>query len=497
MPAIESSRSAAIVWFRADLRLEDQPALCAAIEQGGPVYPVYIHAPEEEGEWAPGAAARWWLHQALDRLDAALRERGSRLLIRRGPTGAALKTLLRETGATAVYWNRRYEPLTIARDAGIKTALTEAGITAKSFNGSLLFEPWTIQTAAKTPFQVFTPFWRKCQSQTPPAAPLDSPARLPTPLKWPDTVALDTLGLEPKIRWDEGLRASWTPGAAGAQHELQRFLKGHLRVYAVERDRPDHDGTSRLSPYLHTGEISPRQTWHAALQKVAPRRNEADEAAAEPWLRQLVWREFAFHLLYHFPHTPTEPLRGDFAKFPWESDAEALHAWQRGQTGFPYIDAGMRQLWATGWMHNRVRMAVASFLVKDLLLPWQAGARWFWDTLVDADLANNTLGWQWTAGCGADAAPYFRIFNPVSQGTKFDPAGNYIRRWVPELARLPTEWIHEPWKAFEKDLATAGVRLGETYPRPIVDHATARVRALEALQQMKQAAVTREYNRHR
>lgn len=477
--------STTLIWYRNDLRIDDQPALLRGIERGGAVVPVYIWSPDEEGDWPPGSATKCWLHQSLRRLDADLRDRGSRLILRRGPALEMLQSLIRECGASAVFWNRRYEPAAIARDTRVKTELCARGTMVESCNGSLLFEPWTIQTATGTPFKVFTPFWRKCLSQGTPAEPDRAPERWPAPRDWPTSLDLDALALEPRIRWDAGIRSTWTPGASGAANELKRFLPNGVAAYKADRDRPDHDGTSRLSPYLHFGEISPRQVWHSVMQWTRKQFGRGGEEAGEPYLRQLVWREFAHHLLYHFPQTATEPLRSEFAAFPWEEDASALRAWQQGQTGYPFIDAGMRQLWATGWMHNRVRMAVASFLVKDLLVPWQAGARWFWETLVDADLANNTLGWQWTAGCGADAAPYFRVFNPVGQGKRFDPQGAYIRRWVPELARLPTEWIHEPWRAGCEALKAAGVVLGVNYPRPIVDHAEARVRALEALGRMK------------
>jgi deoxyribodipyrimidine photo-lyase len=314
-----------------------------------------------------------------------------------------------------------------------------------------------------------------------PAEPQPAPTKLAASEKWPASLALGELRIEPRIPWDTGMRKSWSPGAAGAAREIERFLADGLEDYTTERDRPDHAGTSRLSPFLHFGEIGPRQVWYAVRRATRERHPRKHKEIAEPFLRQLVWREFAHHLLYHYPNTVTEPLREEFAAFPWHEDPLGLRAWQRGATGYPYIDAGMRQLWTTGWMHNRVRMAVASFLVKDLLIPWQLGAQWFWDTLVDADLANNTLGWQWTAGCGADAAPFFRIFNPVGQGERFDPEGSYVRQWVPELAKLPGEWIHKPWEAPAGVLQAAGVELGETYPRPIVDHAAARKRALEAL----------------
>lgn len=476
-----------LVWFRQDLRLADNPALHAAAISGASISPIFIWSPEEEGDWPPGGATRWWLHRSLERLDADLRKLKSRLVFRRGPTLETLQALICETGATALFWNRRYEPAAIARDKKIKETLKSAGIQVESFNGSLLFEPWDVKTATGGPYRVFTPFWRSCLAHGEPSEPLPSPPRLPALEKWPASLALTDLSLQPRIPWDTGMREAWTPGSSGAATESKQFLSSALADYKNDRDRPDHNGTSRLSPYLHFGEISPRQIWHAVRAK-APRLlkgNRGAETLAEPYLRQLIWREFAYHLLYHFPQTPLQPLREEFAAFPWNDDQSALRAWQRGRTGYPYIDAGMRQLWTTGWMHNRVRMAVASFLVKDLLLPWQAGAKWFWDTLVDADLANNTLGWQWTAGCGADAAPYFRIFNPVSQGEKFDPQGDYIRRWVPELAKLPGEWIHSPWKAPAGVLRKAGVEPGDNYPCPIVDHGVARKRALEALASMK------------
>jgi deoxyribodipyrimidine photo-lyase len=476
-----------IVWFRQDLRLEDNPALVAAAARGGPIIPVFIWAPEEDGAWPPGAASRWWLHHSLQGLEKSLKQRKLQLVIRRGPPDKAFDELIRKTGATAVFWNRRFEPVGRACDTAIKSFLKARSIQAESCHANLLFEPWAIYRAASGSYQVFTPFWRKCLSQPEPAAPLPTPPRLVPPAAWPTSVPLYVLNLLPKIPWDSGLRAAWSPGETGAAAELQRFLKSSLADYSVERDRPSRVGTSRLSPHLHFGEIGPRQIWHAVRDFVRQKASRRTTELGEPYLRQLVWREFAFHLLFYHPHTPQSPLRQTFVEFPWRDDEAALRAWQRGQTGYPYIDAGMRELWHTGWMHNRVRMAVASFLVKDLLISWEEGARWFWDTLVDANLANNTLGWQWTAGCGADAAPFFRIFNPVTQGEKFDPHGNYVRRWVPELSRLPTKWLHKPWEAPADVLSVAGVKLGETYPHPIVDHAVARQRALAALAEMKQA----------
>jgi deoxyribodipyrimidine photo-lyase len=474
-----------LVWFRQDLRLADNPALYAAAASGAPVIPVYVHAPREEGAWAPGGASRWWLHQSLAHLDLSLRERGSSLCIRSGQSAlGVLRALIRDSGATRVVWNRRYEPQAIARDRELKTALEEAGIETASHSAALLREPWTVSTQAETPFQVFTPFWRHCKSLEGPQEPAPVPRELRAPATWPRAHPLESLSLLPRIPWTAGLDAEWTPGADGAHARLERFLREAYDAYTDQRDRPGVPGTSRLSPHLHFGEIGPREVWHATRRR-AQARGQHSSWRESQFLTELGWREFAYHLLYHFPGTPQRPLRERYARFPWRSDRRALRAWQRGATGYPIVDAGMRELWHTGFMHNRVRMIVGSFLVKDLLLPWNEGARWFWDTLVDADLANNTLGWQWVAGCGADAAPFFRIFNPVSQGVRLDPQGTYVRRWVPELGSLPEAWIHQPWEAPHEALRAAGVELGKTYPTPIAEHRSARVRALEALASLK------------
>jgi len=478
--------NSSVVWFRQDLRLEDNPALLAAVKRGGPVVPVFIWAPEEEAPWSPGSASRWWLHQSLTSLNAELKKLGSRLVIRRGPSLRTLQAFVREAGAHAVFWNRRYEPAVVRRDATLLEQLRGDGLTVESFNVSLLFEPGDVRTKAGMPFQVFTPFWRACLSLPEPSAPLSAPRRLPAPAKWPRSLPLSDLGLGPKGAWTSGLERTWSPGGHGAAVQMTQFLGERLSGYAQKRDRPDLAGTSRLSPHLHFGEISPQQVWHAARERMRVSRKAGAARGAEAYLRQLGWREFAYHLLIHFPHSTDHPLRSEFVAFPWRKDKRVLGNWQRGQTGYPIVDAAMRELWTTGWMHNRMRMIVASFLVKDLLLPWRAGAKWFWDTLVDADLANNTLGWQWVAGCGADAAPYFRIFNPVSQGEKCDPEGDYVRQWVPELARVPDGWIQRPWEAPRGVLRDAGVDMGRTYPRPIVDHGVARQRALRALATMKQ-----------
>ena len=472
-----------LMWFRQDLRIADNPALIAAVAKRGPVIPVFIWSPEDEGDWKPGAATKWWLNASLTSLDQQLRSIGSRLIIRRGPARLALQKLAKETGAPSVFWNRRYEPAAIASDTAIKAELKSDGLFAESHNGSLLYEPWEIQTKTGKPYQVFTPFSKACLLHAAPVPPMPAPTRLAAPAEWPNSIDVEQLKLLPKIAWDAGFYTSWKPGAPDAEACLKRFCPDGVRDYAAERNRPDHRGTSRLSPALHFGELSPGQIWQAVSSSLKEQPGVPE--IGEAYLRQLLWREFAHHLLYHFPHTTTEPLRSEFSQFPWKTDATGLLAWQRGRTGFPIVDAGMRELWTTGWMHNRVRMIVASFLIKDLLVPWQEGARWFWDTLVDADLANNTLGWQWTAGCGADAAPYFRIFNPTSQGEKFDPEGAYVRRWVPELADLSTQWIHQPHNAPPLELREAKVKLGTTYPRPIVDHDFARKRALESLQTMK------------
>ncbi len=477
----------ALVWFRQDLRLRDNPALSAAVERGGPVVPVYILDDEGEGAWPSGGASRWWLHHSLQSLSSGLEERGSRLVVGRGRSLEVLKAWVRETGAGAVYWNRRYEPASIARDTEIKASLSALGVEVRSFNASLLFEPHEVSNKQGGPFQVFTPYWRHCLSLPAPAPVPIRPGPFAPPSGWPSSLPLAELGLLPRIPWDGGLAAAWVPGEPAGAARLKAFVARAVGDYAEGRDRPYMEGTSLLSPWLHFGEVGPRQVWAAvrALSKetgVFPPSN-----GARVFLSEIGWREFAYHLLYHFPATQGEPLRPDFVHFPW-TDGRGdgrLAAWKKGLTGYPIVDAGMRQLWTTGWMHNRVRMVAASFLVKHLMVSWKEGAKWFWNTLVDADLASNTLGWQWTAGCGADAAPFFRIFAPVRQGQKFDPNGDYIRRWIPELSRVPNEYIHCPWEAPGGVLEASGVRLGRDYPLPIVDHSVARERALAAFKGMR------------
>jgi deoxyribodipyrimidine photo-lyase len=467
--------ASAIVWLRRDLRLADQPALNAALEVGLLPIPLYVHAPDEDGVWAPGGASLVWLDRSLRALDADLRARGSRLIVRRGPSLEALRAVAADSGAQSVFWNRLYTPAARERDAIIKQALREDGLTVASFNSAQLVEPWAVQTGQGTPYKVFTPFWRNASSTletlTP---PLSAPDSLEAPPSAVESLSVDDLGLIPTPRWDSEFWQHWTPGEAGAQARFERFIDHAVARYHDDRNRPDIDGTSCLSPHLHFGEISPRQCVHAlrALDLSAEERKQADH-----FVRELGWREFSVHLLYHFPATPSADLNPNFSQFHWaQPDARLLDAWQQGRTGIPIVDAGMRQLWRSGWMHNRVRMIVASILTKNLRYHWLHGAKWFWDTLVDADLANNTQGWQWTAGTGADAAPYFRIFNPVTQGERFDPDGDYVRRWVPELARLPRSLIHEPWTD-----PSSLARLAPDYPRsPIVDLKQSREEALVA-----------------
>jgi len=497
-----------LFWFRRDLRLGDNPALSAAIgqarERGGNLLPVFVWEPRQRRRWAPGGAARWWLGKSLAALDGELRRRGSRLTLGQGDPTVALPELARATGAGTVVWAAGLEPDELADDVAVAAALVGAGIqTVVVPSVNLLFDPAAISTRAGRPYTVFTPYWRACLSAPTPAPPLAAPAALPSTPPDPAGLTLDKLEAEARRAWAAGFAEVWQPGEAGASLGVARLLQGPLAAYAEERDRPDLASTSRLSPHLHWGELSARQVWWAVAGEIAeagldleaavgPPRPDAEQApglrrSAGAFLRQLGWREFGHHLLKHFPQTPEEPLHERFAVFPWRDDPAALEAWQRGLTGYPLVDAGMRELAATGWMHNRVRLVAASFLVKHLLLPWRSGEEWFWDTLVDADLANNALGWQWVAGCGADAAPYFRIFNPVTQGRRYDPDGAYVRRWVPELAGLPAAHVHAPWLAPADVLAAAGVTLGETYPVPIVDHGEARSRALAAYEVVKGA----------
>lgn len=472
-----------IVWFREDLRLSDHPALHFASSREAPVICVYIRdehsAALRPPQWRTlGGAARWWLAQSLRALQADIAALGGTLLLRQGATAQVITDLARQNGANCVAWNE----IAMAPHRSVSDDLTRAlgdiGVASRVFHGDLLAEPSAIRNKQGNGLRVFTPFWNRLRGGGDPPAPLPRPKRLQRVAG----LASDDLTrwqFEPRRPdWAEGLRATWTPGEAAAQARLTDFLDGDIAGYATGRDRPDRDRTSHLSPHLRFGEISPRQVWHAA--RFAIDRNSGLAGDIEKFLSELGWREFCRHLLHDVPDIATRNLQPAFDAFPWRRDKDALRAWQRGRTGYPIVDAGMRQLWQTGTMHNRVRMVVASFLVKHLLLDWRAGEAWFWDTLVDADAGNNPANWQWVAGSGADAAPYFRIFNPILQGEKFDPDGDYVRHWVPELAHLPAKLIHKPWTATPIELASAGVRLGQTYPEPIVDHGLARQRALAA-----------------
>ncbi len=479
-------RPVSVVWFRNDLRLADNPALDAAVKSGLPVIPVFIQEEGEGGAWPCGGASKWWLHHSLGRLSESLAKAGSKLLLKKGSASRVMQSLTEEYDVSAVFWNRRYTPQEIKTDKSIKQLLGGEGVTVKSFNAALLWEPWQIETRNGTPYNVFTPFWKTILARGAPDAPLPAPEVLMSPDRWPASDNLDNWGFLPRHPdWASGLRENWQPGEAGAWSRLEEFLDAAIVQYETARNIPAAPGTSKLSPHLHFGEISPRQIW----QKVQRSMDEDPSigSGCMAWLREIGWREFCFSLLYYNPELPDKNLKAEFDKFQWRDDSAGLTAWQKGLTGFPIVDAGMRELWQTGWMHNRVRMIVASFLIKDLLVNWRHGEAWFRDTLVDADLANNAAGWQWVAGSGADASPFFRIFNPVLQGQKFDDNGAYVRRWIPELKRLPDKYIHIPHMAPDDVLAAAGVTLGETYPWPIVDHSVARDRALGAYKDIRKS----------
>ena len=483
-----STASPVILWFRRDLRLADNPALIAAIDAadglGATLLPAYVWEPRERRAWAPGGAARWWLWHSLRSLDGELSRLGSRLALHRGDPVDRVLALAEETAAVRVVWAEGLEPDEAADDAALETALLACGIEAQVVKQvNLLADPLSVLTRDGRPYTVFTPYWRARLAAGPPEEPLPAARSLPAAPQDPRGLSLADLEPEAVRPWAAGFGEVWEPGEPGSQRRLEAFLDGPLTAYAADRDRPDLEGISRLSPHLHWGEMTARQVWHAAGGVLAEAGMELEAAlgpasredgaapglqrSAAAFLRQLGWREFGHHLLVAFPHTATQPLRERFAAFPWRDDRDALHAWRRGHTGYPIVDAGMRQLWTTGWLHNRVRLLSGSFLVKDLLLPWQDGAAWYWDTLVDADLANNTLGWQWVSGCGADAAPYFRVFNPVTQGRRHDPDGAYVRRWVPERADSDAAEAHGP------------------LPGALVDHRAARARALAAYQAVR------------
>ncbi len=467
-----SSSSPIVVWFRQDLRLRDNPALLAAHEAKRPIVPVYILDDINSGQWKMGGASRWWLHHSLLALNNSMRKH---LVCEKGDPLKILLNILNNTGADTIFWNRCYEPWRIQRDKNIKQQLRQNNFVAKSFNGALLFEPHTVLKADGTPYRVFTPFYRKgCLSRNhEPREPSPKPKRLKL-FKYEGTDLAD-LDLLPNLDWHAQIQKEWQPGEDGALKTFQMFLDNGLSGYKDGRNYPTRTNVSRLSPYLHFGEISANDVWHGIKEAMAINQSETD---GEHFLSEMGWREFSNTLLYHFPDMPRKNLQSKFDTFAWHTDDYLLSAWQRGQTGYPIVDAGMLELWQTGYMHNRVRMIVGSFLVKNLLIHWHHGEDWFWDTLVDADLANNSASWQWIAGCGADAAPYFRVFNPVTQGQKFDQSGEYVRRFLPKLRNLPEKYIHNPWEAPDHILSNAGVTLGEDYQFPIVDLKTSRETAL-------------------
>jgi deoxyribodipyrimidine photo-lyase len=471
--------NAIIYWFRRDLRVQDLPGLRAAAATGKPLVACYILDDNSPGEYRPGGASRWWLHHSLVSLHGELQAMGGQLLLRRGSASQVLAELAAASGADAIYCSRQYEPWAGELEEQLHGALASRRVDFKRYPGSLLFEPGQVMTQADAPFKVFTPFWRQCLRCSEPRLPQPPPADInwhPAPPRGDSLEDWELLPRDPD--WASHWRQLWSPGSAGAAGRLASFLAGPVANYSEGRNHPAQEATSRLSAHLHFGEISPRTVWHAArsLASTEPGRQEQ----VDKFLSEMGWREFSHHLMHHFPHVVEKPFKKQFEGFPWLGNEATLRAWQRGQTGYPIVDAGMRELWHTGYMHNRVRMVVASFLTKHLLIHWRAGAHWFHDTLVDADLANNSCGWQWVAGSGADASPYFRIFNPVTQGEKFDTQGDYVRHWVPELAGLPGRFLHQPWEAPTEVLAQAGVNLGQTYPHPIVEHRAAREAALAA-----------------
>lgn len=473
-----TSKPVAIAWFRQDLRISDNPALNAAAAAGD-VLPIYILDDVNAADWAMGAASRAWLHHSLTALNLAL---DGRLRIYRGDAREIIAQLAASLPVEGVFWNRCYEPWRIKRDAQIKADLIAGDIQTRSFNAALLWEPRDISKKDGTPYRVFTPFYQRgCLSSPPPRQPL-APAEQ---IQWcnlgiDNSISIDELELLPSASWHKSLCSHWQIGESAAAQKFDAFWQKTLTDYKRGRDFPALDATSRLSPHLHFGEISPHQIWH---QMDHLSMHDHGDGPAH-FLREIAWREFSYHLLYHFPELPEQNFNRKFDGFEWLDQKAGLQSWRAGRTGFPIIDAGMRELWQTGYMHNRVRMIVASFLIKNMLLHWRSGENWFWDCLVDADLASNAASWQWCAGSGADAAPYFRIFNPVLQSEKFDPEGEYLLRYCPELAGLPAKFRHKPWEASDELLTAAGIKLGTDYPTPILDLKVTRERALERFRKL-------------
>ena len=469
-----------IFWHRQDLRCHDLPGLAAAAATGRPIIPCYILDDENPGQWRTGAASRWWLHHSLQSLAATLFGLGGRLVLRQGEAQTVLEKLAEDTGALDIYCSRMYEPWAADLERRLHERFSAIGITFKCYSGALLYEPEAISNLSGLPYKVFTPFWRCCRASAEPALPQ---ALDPAACWWNEDTAGEELEgwqlIPQQPDWAVQWPRWWSPGSAGAREKLEEFLQQGISNYSQGRNHPALECTTRLSPHLHYGEISAREVWHRARSAAAEQSQL--EGQVDKFFSEMGWREFSHHLVHHFPSIPEQAFKARFRHFPWLADQKKLVAWQSGQTGYPLVDAGMRELWQTGYMHNRVRMIVASFLTKHLLIHWREGAKWFWDTLLDADLANNSSGWQWVAGSGADASPYFRIFNPVIQGQKFDAEGAYIRHWVPELGGLSNRYLNCPWEAPPQVLQEAGISLGKDYPHPIVEHKAARENALAAL----------------
>jgi deoxyribodipyrimidine photo-lyase len=473
-----------LVWFRKDLRMHDNQALWEA-SQKGVVIPVFIWDEEVETEKSASEASYWWLHHSLLSLQNDFKKYDVPFTIRKGHSLQVLLQLLHETGADSVYFNELYEPLLSARDKSITLKLKSLNVEVQTYHSQLLFHPDNITNQNGDPYKIFTPYWKRSLKESL-SRPMPYPVTMKPNDQQLDSLLVNELDLLPSVRWDEKFHHYWTPGENGAISAWKKFVAEKLSRYADERDYPALATSSNLSAHLAWGEISPKAIWYAADKLLHESNHELMEAQIEAFKRQLVWREFGYHQLIHFPTITHQPLREEFLEFPWMDDKVAFQKWKQGLTGYPLIDAGMRELWETGKIHNRVRMIVASFLVKQLMIPWTKGAKWFQATLVDFDVANNAMGWQWTAGCGLDCAPYFRIFNPIIQSEKFDKNGDYIRRWLPELADLPSPYIHRPWEATASILEAANVVLGENYPTKIVEHDFARKRALAAYDIIKQ-----------
>jgi deoxyribodipyrimidine photo-lyase len=471
----------AIYWFRRDLRLNDNPALFNAAIYGK-ILPVYILDDTNSGEYFMGAASRCWLYHSLISLNITLE---GNLLVYRGDPASILLEIVKNNSVSSIYWNRCYEPWQIKRDNDIQKILEEHNIIVNTYNGSLLWEPWDVLKQDGTPYKIFTPYYRNgCLSRNSPRDSIANPKKLFFANDGNST-NINDLNLLTTSSWHDKLTKSWTIGEAAAQERFEVFLHEGLSGYKEGRNFPYKSNVSRLSPHLHFGEISPNYIWH----RIKLRENLGYSNDIDHFCSELGWREFSYYLLYYFPNLPKQNLNNKFDNFPWSRDLDLLKCWQKGQTGIPIVDAGMRELWQTGYMHNRVRMIVGSFLVKNLLIHWHHGEQWFWDCLVDADLANNSASWQWVAGCGADASPYFRIFNPVIQGQKFDPNGEYTRRFVPELKNIPDKYLFNPWEAPDSILQSAAVSLGKDYPKPIVDLKQSRNKALEAFHSTTSAGI--------